>query len=219
MALTLSAKPSGSVYRYTWVVPVAVGDSVASATLTVSSGTAVIDSYSVDDNDVIAFISGGTNGATTTITASAVTDDGETITETIYLPVRDSAPAAANTANDICAFALRKIAGIGEDADAAELVVALELLNDMIAEWRMDGMDLGTPAPLAADDSLTMPDEFLSAVKYNLTVLVAEELGRELSPTVVNKAERGKMLVSNRLFAFADLGFEGPLLYSFGTVQ
>ena len=219
MALTWTAKPSGAVYRLTWTVPVVDGDSVATATLTVSDGDAVIDSYEIVDNGVVAAVSGGTDGTVTTITASAVTSDGETIAETIYLPIRASSIALANTVQDICAFALRKITGLGADADDAALEDMRERLDDMLAMWRMDGMDVGAVSPLALSDTLKVPDEFIAAIKHNL-ILSGLDLypGYDPSPVTVELAAMGKILVRNRLFANSTLKIPPTLTRPVGTI-
>src|SRR3990167_6326062 len=108
------------------------------------------------------------------------------------------------TARDICAFALRKIVGIGEDPDADQLADALERLNDMLAEWRIDGLDVGLTDDLVASDEVSLTDGYLSAVKFNLRVRVAENYNAELTATEINAAERGRMLVANTLLSFAD---------------
>lgn len=191
MALTFAAKPAGAVYRYTWSVPVADGDSVASATLTVSSGTATIVSYDFDGNDVSAFISGGTAGAYTVIAASAETNDGETIVETIYLPVITPDSQLANTGLDVVNFALRKVAGIGESPDADELEDGLERLSDMLAAWNDQGAGLGVPLPVASDTVLYVSDSALLAIKNNLILELADLYEFEPSPRVVQNAARG----------------------------
>lgn len=191
MALTLPAKPSTATIGFTWVIPLADGDSTLSAAVSVVSGTVTIPSQELAEDGLEFQISGGAAGETAVLSATATTSDGETLTETIYLPVRAGGNIAGDTARDVCAFALRKITGIGEEADAAELVMALEILNDMVAEWRLDGMDIGVPGRLSDTDTLLIDDGFLSAVKYCLTIRVAEEFDRPLTPTVVEAARAG----------------------------
>lgn len=201
MALYLSAKAPGALYRYGWAVPVAAGDSVSAASATVSTGTVAITDSEVIDNSLALALSGGAAGEVAKIAASATTADGETIVETIYLPVRSADNLLANTVYDVCAFALRKIAGIGETADADELSVAVEIFNDMVAEWRGAGADIGAPKKLASTDDLTVADEFIAPIKYNLTVRLAEEFDRPLTPVVVENARRGMQLIKNALLS------------------
>lgn len=214
MALYLSAKAPGALYRYSWVVPVAAGDSVSAASATVSTGTVTITDSEVIDNSLALALSGGAAGEVAKIAASATTADGETIVETIYLPIRSADNLLGNTVYDVCAFALRKIAGIGETADADELSVAVEYLNDMLAEWRIDGLDVGVAKLLASTDDFTVRDEFIAPIKNNLTVRLAEEFDRPLTPVLVANAERGRRLIENALISFAAQSFEGPCLPS-----
>lgn len=199
MALTWTSKPAGAVYRLTWTVPVIEGDSVSSAVLTVTNGNAAINSYEIDGNDVTAFVSGGTAGTTTTITASAVTNDGETLAETIYLPIRASGNVQGNTGLDLCAFALRKIAGIGNDPEGDELAAALEQLNDMLAEWAAQGADTGIPLPVLAGTTIVAPDGFIAAIKHNLLLRVYENYGEEVTQMHANRARSGMQLVKMAL--------------------
>ena len=190
MALTLSAKPVGADQRYSWPVPVVTGDSLASAVPTVTDGSAVIEAYDTVDNSLVMFISGGAAGETTIISVVATTNDGETLSETLYLPVVSPNSSAA-TVEDIVSFALRKIYGIGETppADAAEH--AVECLSDMLEMWRVTGADIGAPRPLETSTILYAPESYLSAIKNNLIVQASEVFDREVTPTVAMNAARG----------------------------
>lgn len=214
MATYLTAKAPASEYHYTWIVPVASGDSLSRAVASVASGTVSLVAHDIDGNGVVLEISGGAAGEVATLSVSASTAGGETISDTIYLPVRSPRNLLANTVYDVCAFALRKIAGIGATADADELSVAVEYLNDMLAEWRIDGLDVGIAKLLASTDDFTVRDEFIAPIKNNLTVRLAEEFDRPLTPVLVANAERGRRLIENALISFAAQSFEGPCLPS-----
>lgn len=194
MALTLAAKAPTAVYRYTWAVPVADGDSVASYTLTESGCT--IDADSRDGNSITMFISGGTAGATATIAALALTNDGEDIPETIYLPIRDTANTLVNTGRDVVDYALRKVNG-GEPSDAEQLADGLERLSDMLAAWAMIGADLGILWPVGENDVIRADDGTLSAIKNNLILALADRYEFTPSPFVVQAANNGMKLVRN----------------------
>lgn len=209
MATTLAAKPASAVYRYTWLVPVVEGDGVASVTLTASGAT--VASYEIDGSEVTFFVSGGTNGATASIAASAVTDDGETLIDTFYIPIRDTALAFTYTARDLCSYALRKIFGNAEEADADALADALERLNGMLAEWRIDGMDVGVPLPVVEATVFKVRDEFIRPIRANLLVEVASHYGRDLTALEIREAERGKILLGNTLISLTDLSFDRTL--------
>lgn len=204
MALNWSAKASGGVYRYTWVPDLVDGDSIASATLTVTSGDAVIDSYEQDGAVVSAFVSAGTAGTLTTIDASADTDDGETLTETIYLPIVASTAQAA-TARDVCAYALRKVVGIGNDADAAELDDAMELLRGLLARFRIG------PVPAAPSSAMGLPDEFIQPLKAMLRKLVSDTYEKALTQTEQQAAIEGERFLLAQGVKLGDLAFERTL--------
>lgn len=199
MAITWASKAPGSVYRYTWLPDLADCDSIGSATLTVSAGDATIDSYEQDGSGVVAFVSGGTAGTVTTIAAEAITSDGETLTDTIYLPIQTSASALGYTVRDVCEFALRKVVGNGVDADAIELDDAVERLSDMLASWAGRGADIGVPLPLTASDTLYISDAFVSAVKNNLILQIADLYDYQPSPVVIENARRGVQQVKTAL--------------------
>lgn len=194
MALTLAAKAPTAVYRFSWVVPVVEGDSVASATLTVSSGAATIPSYEVEGNSVSFILTGGTAGETTVIAASAVTADGETIIETIYVPIV-ATTAKGETVADLCSFALRKVMGAGVTPTATMQADAIERLTDMLQHWRVSGADVGATFPLTSATVLYCTDAHLSAIKNNLIMQVADLYNLEISRMVAANALRGLQLV------------------------
>lgn len=187
MALTWAAKAPGDVYRYTWSPPLAYGDGLASYTASVSG--AVIDSESMEDNSVVLYVSGGTAGATATFTLSATSDQGETLTETIYLPI--VANTAGVTVRAVCEFALRKVFGKDETPDASAMSDAIERLEDMLRMWAVTGADVGATFPLVEATTLRVQPSFLSAIKNNLIVQIAELYDYPVSQTVAINAVRG----------------------------
>lgn len=195
MAVFWQAKAPASVEERVWKL----GD-VTSASFTVSIGTATL-AYVIEGDGVTVTVTGGAAGVVQVITASAVLSTGETISETIYIPIRGAANLLGNTVYDVCSFALRKITGVGETADADELDLAVEVLNDMLAEWRGTGADVGAPAKLVSADDLTVADEYISAIKYNLAVRLAEEFDRPLTPLLIENAKRGLQLIKNSLLS------------------
>lgn len=199
MALTWTAKPADAVYRLTWTVPLIDGDSIDTATLTVSSGDAAIDAYEIVDDGVVAFVSGGTAGTYTTIAAEAVTADGETIPETIYLPVISSATALGYTGLDLAHYVLRKVVGNGETPSADELNDCLERLSDMLAAWKGQGAETGIPLPLASASLIRCDDAFIQAIKANGILRISDLYDNyNLSPVVVEEARRGLQLIKSR---------------------
>lgn len=191
MALKLAPKGPGGTIRYSWEPPILSDDALQSATLTVTSGTVAIDSYSIAGDVVSFFASGGADGETTVISASAVTAQGETLTETLYIPVLAKAFALSNTVRDVCNFALRPIAGLGATPTADELADAQEHLDDMLAEWNETGADLGVKLPTTASDTLLVSDAALSAIKHNLRVRLSETYGQPVTQQTYMAAMRG----------------------------
>lgn len=216
MALTWTAKAPGDVYRYTWTPALADGDSVASFAVPTVSG-ATIATYETDGDGLVLFVSGGTAGTTATFTLSASSSDGETLTETIYLPIVAST-AAGPTARDVCNFALRRISGLGEEPDADKLDDALESLNDMLRMWKSAGLDVGATFPLEAATVLSVRDDFLSAIKHGLRVVCHNFYGADLSPMDVQQADSAYRIALAASFSMADLDMSRTLANPVDTV-
>jgi hypothetical protein len=204
MALTWTAKAPGDVYRYTWTPALAEGDSLAA--YTVSASGATIDSDAQDNNDVVVFVSGGSAGTTATFTLTGTSADGETLTEIIYLPI--VASTAGTTARDIANFALRKIAGNGEDPDGDQEADAVERLGDMLALWVMEGIAVNAPAPLSASTTLHLSADIIAALKWNLCVMLAPLYGDPLDGFTVQAADASKRAVLNKVFVNPDLAMD-----------
>lgn len=215
MALNWTAKAPDDVYRYTWTPALAEGDSVSSYSVDVDGAT--IDADSLEDNAVVLFVSGGTAGSTATFTLEAVSADGETLTETIYLPIVASA-ATGPTARDVCNFALRKVVGLGEEPDADEERDALENLNDMLRMWKGRGLDMGVAFPLVAGSEMKVRDEFLSAIKLNLRVVCHNFYGVDLTAVDVQMADAAYRAASALLISFDNVAMPANLANPVHTV-
>jgi hypothetical protein len=192
MALTWTAKPVGAVYRYTWTPPLAEGDTLDSYTVTETG--AVIDSEEQLENSVALFISGGTAGDTASFVFSGVSKDGETLTETVYLPIVDQA-SIGTTGEDIARYALRKIVGIGETPAAEYVEDAIERLNDMLRVWTDTGANVGNTFPVTTATVFNIRDTFLAAIKANLLVNLCEHYGEPITGKSASDAIRGLQLV------------------------
>lgn len=194
MAINWTPKAPGDVYRYTWTPALADGDSVESYTAIATD--AVIDYDSLENNEVVLFVSGGTAGTTASFEMEALSAEGETLTETIYLPII-STEATGMTAADAISFALRKVYGLGEDAPADASDDALEKLSDMLLAWRRTGAEVGATFPLESATVIYCKPEYQSGIKNNLAVEVADHYNRQLTPAVVQAAVRGLQLIKN----------------------
>lgn len=85
------AKDPAEVLDYTWTVPLDTGDTIASATATVTSGTAVKDSQSNTDSILTLWLSGGAADELNYVSLTATTNGGRTHREAGVLPVIDRA--------------------------------------------------------------------------------------------------------------------------------
>lgn len=188
MAYALAPKAPTSVVERRWTALDAVSVATTATGVTVDSAT-------VDGDEVVFVLSGGTAGTTGRVTATVTTSAG-VIVETLSVPINTSA-AAGETARDICLFALRKIYGNGQEPSADALSDALERLNDMLAEWDITGAVTGAPYPLLEATVLYVPNAFLSGIKHNLAVKVADLYGRQLDAVVATQAMRGLQIIKS----------------------
>lgn len=194
MSLYLASKAPADSILYKWGL--GADKSLISFELNIEG--ALIDAESGSGNLVEFFVSGGTAGQTATIEASAILDDGTEYSETLYLPIVASAAQIANTARDYCSFALRKIVGIGETAQAEELADAIDILNGLVARWRETGADIGAPFPIEANTVIYCPDYAASALRYNLLIECAPLYGYEPTAMEYDQARRGLQLVKHK---------------------
>lgn len=202
MAIYLTAKAPESTYRYTWAVPIAEGDSVLTAVATVSTGTAVIEAQEVADGALVMVLSGGAAGEVTVITVEADTNDGEVLTDTLYLPILTSANALGNTGSDIASYILRKVAGIGDVATGDELNDCLERLSGMLASWKLQGADLGIALPVTSSTEFLCEDGFIQAIRANGILAIADLYENyNPSPIVVEQARRGLQQIKASLLS------------------
>jgi len=187
MADFLVAKVATEVVTRRWPVP---GDDVAASVATSASGVTV-DSATLDDAEVVLTLSAGTAGQTATVTVTVTTEQGQTLIETLYIPIVASTAQIADTARDYINFALRKIVGLGVEPSADELADALERVNAIVARWRKGGADIGAAFPIEASTVIYCPDWAVSALRYNLLVECASLYGAEPSPFEYEQARRG----------------------------
>jgi hypothetical protein len=215
VAQTWLSKAPTEVVERRWTVPLACGDSISGVSTSASAVTVDSDDHELDEAIVV--LSGGTEDATGSVTVTVATADGRTHVQTFLIAIHGTAQQFTYTTRDVVDFALRKIVGNGVEADAAEAADALERLNDMIALWRIDGLDIGIPDPLALVDPLAIPDEYVSALKFNLRISCHDHYDQPISGFDLQMADRSKQLIANTLFNLGDLSM--PLTLSrAGTV-
>ena len=199
MPVYWTEKAPGEVKSYEWLPDIQQGDGVQSYGIVRTAGTAAIDSDALSGGAVIVYLSGGIAGETSIFRLTAVTNFGEELEETAYLPIRATPNAFGYFVSDILNYALRPIVGIRRSPSAAELEDARENLDDMLAELKASGGDIGIKLPTDVNDRLYIADDFISALKNGLRVRIAEVYGQPLSPVTVAAAQRGLQRIKSSL--------------------
>lgn len=64
----------------------------------------------------------------------------------------------------------------------------LRVLNEMMADWEVDGVDLGFVPSTSLADALSVDDGDIAPVKYNLAHALAPYYGRQTPPVVLERA-------------------------------
>lgn len=92
---------------------------------------------------------------------------------------------------DVIADALRKanIINERETPSGAQGDTGLTLLNDMMADWEDDGIELSYYPQTAVTDTFPVEDRHLRGIKYNLARAIAADYGADLPPETVRIAE------------------------------
>lgn len=116
------------------------------------------------------------------------------------------------TALDVIKWALRKtkVLASGEAPSAQETADALEALNDMLAGWRINGIDIAHVA-LASGDAIDVPNDHLEAIKSNLAVRIGEEFGGEVTPMLQVLSTVGYNALVAYHFNIKTIGIDHPL--------
>jgi len=83
------------------------------------------------------------------------------------------------------------ILATGQTLNASMNATALNKLNDMVSAWESDGIYLGLPNLVAADDVLVDAAD-VRAIKYGLCVELMMHYARPLRPEIVQTAAMGK---------------------------
>lgn len=125
MAITVSSKAPGERIAYLWTPPLASGDTISGTpTVALVTGTASTDGVSVVGSDVKIWLISGADGETAEFLCEASTTGGETLQETIYLPVNSTALSAlgAKLVQVFPAFASVAPAAIDYWLDEASIV-------------------------------------------------------------------------------------------------
>lgn len=203
MALTWTAKAPAAVRKYEWAPsPDTALDTVS---VVVTSGTVTVTGEVKGDTAVFT-ATGGSAGVVQVLTVTATSGD-ETFSDTVYLPIEATTNRLGYTVRDICLFALRKIAGVGETPDADELADAVERLNDRVALWRRTGADIGVDLPLVEGDTLNIADHAYLALKLQLRNELHEFYGTPLTQSDVMDARAALAVVKNSFIVHRAPGY------------
>lgn len=97
------------------------------------------------------------------------------------------------------ALRLAGVVGRGRSPAAHEMSDGITTLNSMVAQWKVDGIDLGL-ATLAQADTIYVVPAHLQALEFNLAGRMAIFYGVELSPAIVALAADGERVLRNSLF-------------------
>lgn len=116
------------------------------------------------------------------------------------------------TALDVITRALKRLRVIssGEVPTAEESADCLEALNDMLFEWRIDGIDLAHVA-LVLTDTIDVPDDHVQALVLNLALRAGGMFGAQLAPADTALALSGEAALRAYHFTIADLSSDSPL--------
>ena len=95
MAKTLTSKAPGERIAYLWTPPLSAGDAITGTpTVALVTGTASTDGVSLVGQTVKIWLISGADGETAEFLCECDTTGGETLQETIYLPVNSTALSA-----------------------------------------------------------------------------------------------------------------------------
>jgi hypothetical protein len=86
------------------------------------------------------------------------------------------------------------VVGPGTNLSAEDQDWGVDLMNDMLHAWALDGMDLGH-STATANDTLFVDEAYVKGIKYSLAVEMAEEKGTDISNRAVAIAieEQGRI--------------------------
>jgi hypothetical protein len=174
-------------------------DTIASFTLTVTSGTVTVAKSDFDPRTVYAFISGGASGETATIKCQIVTNAGQTLERTATLRVSTTGdslnPDSTLTKGALVIHALGKlgIANYVFDTEAEEDVSALRQLDSLASNWQSKLEDFGYIQPTTRGASSPSDPSGINAADedafiYNLAEIIADGYGKTPGRGVVRRA-------------------------------
>lgn len=177
---------------YSWVGRLN-GAEIASAVLTVESGTVTLSNVANTLDRISATISGGQNCEAATIVSRIVTNESEpqTLEQVFTLDVRDNASAlgpSTSTKRQIIEMAYEEcsLAGYEFNVTQEELFSGLRKLDALMAEWAQSSRDLNYNAPATfgggdLEDVSGIPDAAIQGAAITLAMAIAPAMGKQMS--------------------------------------
>jgi len=194
VAYILPAKAPTEVSEYAISFEaVAGGASISAHSLAVAAqpnGSAVIASQSLSGYVLTASFSGGAAGIPTVFDLWVTFSDGRVIVNTLDLPIMalgsDGVPATT-TKRQIVDMAYEEcaLAGYEFDVTPEELQSALRRLDGLMAEWKVQGIDIGYNAPAAfgggdLSDWSGVPDWAANVSAMYLALRIAPRMNKSM---------------------------------------
>jgi hypothetical protein len=98
----------------------------------------------------------------------------------------------------------------------------LDLLNDMLADWEEDGIELGYYPQTSTSATIPVEDHALRGIKYNLALEFGAEYGLEPAPTLAERARMTKARLTKATSeevetSFDHMPFGGSSVYDINT--
>lgn len=115
------------------------------------------------------------------------------------------------TALDVITRAMRKlrVLGIGKDPKDAEAQEGLTELNNMLAEWAIDGIDIAH-LTLILSDEIDVPDDHLTAIVLCLAARLGGTYGAALSEADAGSLDHRLAILRAYHFSIATIGIDHP---------
>ena len=191
MIIWAPKKPDETVgYTIDWAPDLRL-DAIEWFSLTVSSGSAVIQDAAFTGNLVSALISGGTDGETTVFECEVRTVAQQVLYKTVSLyTVEDADPKIPSTSTKRAivelAFQECRLNNYQFDLTPAEMNAALQKLDNLMAEWAVTGRDLGYNYPVVygggdLSDESGIPNVAVQGASLYLALRIAPQMGKTLS--------------------------------------
>lgn len=102
------------------------------------------------------------------------------------------------TGAELVAASLRILSVLAENESpsAEQAKQHIGTLNDLLAQWRADGSDLGFNALQTPSDTVQLPDWAFRAVKFNLAKSLSVEYAKQPDPLTIEIADRGRDFIA-----------------------